>query len=183
MQNDYILHLDMDGVLTDFDTAFEAISGGVSSDEYKKQGKSPSKLYLSHGANFWRNLNWIEGGREIVNFAFSHFKVVRILSSAGTGKDWAKFKEVQAGKTDWLKQHVPQMEKKNIIIVPFHTLKARHAGPDRILVDDHDVNINGWVKAGGVGVLHNAENYQASLSTLQEYTSGPIKLREIVAAL
>lgn len=183
MQTDYILHLDMDGVLTDFDSAFEAISGGVSSEEYKAQGKSVSKLYLSKGADFWRNLQWIQGGRELLNFSLSHFKLVRILSSAGTGKDWAKFREVQAGKLDWLKQHAPQIEKKNVIIVPFHTLKARHAGPDRILVDDHDVNINGWLKAGGVGILHNAENWQATISTLQPYASGPIKLSEIVASL
>jgi len=183
MQNDYILHLDMDGVITDFDTAFEAISGGVTSEEYKKQGKSPSKLYLSHGAKFWENLNWERGGQEVLNFALTHFKVVRILSSAGTGKDWAKYKEVQSGKTAWLAKYAPQIEKKNIIIVPFHTLKARHAGSDRILVDDHDVNINGWVKAGGVGVLHASENWQASLSTLRHYTSVSGKPREKVAAI
>ena len=173
----------MDGVLTDLDTAFKEISGGVSSKEYKAQGNSPSKLYLSKGSEFWENLKWIQGGQELLEFSLSHFKVVRILSSAGTGKNWAKFKEVQSGKVKWLNQNAPQIEKKNIIIVPFHTLKARHAGLDRILVDDHDVNINGWVKAGGVGVLHASEDWQASLSTLREYTSGPIKLREIVKAL
>ena len=175
MQTDYILHLDMDGVLADFDTAFESISGGVSSEEYKKQGNSVSKLFLSQGSSFWENLNWEPGGQELLNFSLSHFKVVRILSSAGTGKDWVKYKEVQAGKTVWLNTHAPQIEKRNVIIVGFANLKARHAGPDRILVDDHTVNINSWTKAGGIGFLHNSKDWKRTISDLQVYANSPVE--------
>jgi hypothetical protein len=180
MQTEYILHLDMDGVLSDFDTAFEKISGGLSSAQYKASGKRPPDLYLSKGPEFWVNMDWIDGGKELLDFCLSNFKLVRILSSAGTGKNWVKYKEVVAGKTAWLATHAPQIDKKNIIIVPFHTLKARHAGPDRILVDDHDVNINAWNEAGGIGVLHHSENWQSTVTTLQRYSNGPIKLKEIV---
>lgn len=183
MQTEYILYLDMDGVLADFDSAFEKISGGLSADQYKAQGNSPSKLFLSQGPSFWRDLTWIQGGHELLNFSLANFKVVRILSSAGTGKDWKKYKEVQSGKMEWLATHIPQIPRRNIIIVPFHSLKARHAGPDRILVDDHTVNINGWVKAGGIGILHNSKNWQATIDELQQYASGPLKLKEIVDSL
>lgn len=183
MQTEYILHLDLDGVLSDFDSAFERISGGLTADEYKSQGKSPSKLYLSQGADYWRDLGWAKGGQEILSFSLSNFKLVRILSSAGTGKDWKKYKEVQAGKLDWLSKHAPQIPKRNVTIVPFTNLKARHAGPDRILVDDHARNIDGWKKAGGVGILHDSNNWQETIKELQEYASGPLKLSEIVATL
>jgi hypothetical protein len=185
MQSDLILHLDMDGVLTDFESAFKKIAGGVSPDEYKaKHGKkAEAELFLSKGMEFWRDATWLEGGKELVSFALSHFKLVRILSSAGSGKDWAKFKEIQAGKIMWIQTNVPQIQKKNIIIVPFPNLKARHSGPGRVLVDDRDTTIKQWNMKGGIGILHHHFNWQATIKELESYAGGPIKLKEIVESI
>lgn len=176
----------MDGVLTDFDAGFLKLSGGISVADYKaKYGKgSEATLYLGNPGPFFAGLNWIQGGKELVNLALTHFKVVRILSSAGTGKDWVKFKEVQAAKVGWVQANIPQIEKKNIIIVPFANLKAaRHSGPDRIIVDDKERTINQWKEKGGIGVLHKAAIWQSSINALLPYSSTPIKLKEIVEAL
>ena len=186
MPNEIILHLDMDGVLTDFDEGFKKISGGLTPDEYRtKHGRGgEASLFLRDGGNFFAGLDWIAGGRDLLDFATSHFKLVRILSSAGTGKDWEKFKEVQAGKLQWLATNAPQIQKKNIIIVPFANLKAaRHSGPDRILVDDKDTTIKNWNIRGGIGILHHHSNWQATIDDLQVLTDGPIKLKEIVEIL
>jgi len=185
MSSELILHLDLDGVLTDFDSAFMKIAGGLTPDEYKaKHGRgTESSVFLNNGGDFFSNLDWIQGGKELLRFSLSHFKLVRILSSAGTGKDWEKFKEVQAAKIGWLQKNAPQIEKKNIIIVPFANLKARHAGPNRILVDDKDTTIKQWLLKGGIGILHRHSDWTKTIETLQSYASGPIKLKEIVESL
>jgi len=174
MPNEIILHLDMDGVLTDFDEGFKKISGGLNPDEYRtKHGRGgEASLFLRDGGNFFAGLDWIAGGKELLSFATSHFKLVRILSSARTGKDWEKFKDVQAGKLKWLAANAPEIQKKNIIIVPFANLKAaRHSGPDRILVDDKDTTIASWRRYGGLGVLHRSIDYLKTIDELTLYIS------------
>ncbi len=186
MSNDVILYLDMDGVLTDFETAFRKLSGGINPDEYRRiHGRNgETSLFLKDGKRFFENLDWIEGGQEVFDFAIRHFKVVCILTSAGTGKDWNRFKEVQAGKLAWLAKNAPKIEKKNIIVVPFANLKAaRHAGPNRILVDDKDTTIENWNKRGGIGILHISSQWKKTIESLQDYAEGPIKLKEIVETL
>lgn len=185
MPSNLILHLDMDGVLCDFDHGFKQISGGISPEDYKaKYGKgTEAKLFLSKGPEFWAGLPWLEGGLELYKFAVANFQVVRILTSSGTGKDWVKFKEVAQGKTTWIETHIPGFPRKNIIIVPFPNLKARHAGPDRILVDDRDRTIALWIEKGGIGLLHHHSSWKNTIDDLKEYAAAPIKLKEIVDSL
>lgn len=181
-----ICFLDMDGVITDFEAAFKLISGGITSDQYRKiHGGASGELVLSRaGKDFWVNLDWIEGGKEVVDFALSHFKLVRILSSSGTGHDNKRYKEVADGKLQWLSENIPQIQKKNIIIVPFANLKAaRHSGVGRILVDDKDSTIKNWNVKGGVGILHHHTSWKNTITELQSLSSDPIKLKEIVDAL
>lgn len=184
MKSKLILHLDMDGVITDFDKAFSELSGGLDIDQYKEvRGESGFKLVIRQGAAFWENLEWIAGGKEILDFALRHYELVRILSSAGTGKDWKAFKAVSVGKLAWAAKNIPQIEKKNIVIVAFSNLKSRHAGPDRILVDDKEKTIKQWTDKGGIGILHHHSNWKATLEELRAYAAEPMRLREIVASL
>lgn len=160
----------MDGVLTDFDKGFKKLSGGLMPDEYRAtHGKNgEASLFLQDGKGFFESLEWIEGGRELLDFSLANFKLVRILTSAGTGKDWVRFKEVQAGKLQWLSVNAPQIQKKNIIVVPFANLKAaRHADVNRILVDDKDTTIKNWNLRGGIGILHHHSQWQDSIEYLR----------------
>lgn len=184
MKSKLILHLDMDRVITDFDKAFKEISGGLDVDEYKKvHGEGGFKLVLKQGKSFWTDLDWVPGGKEVLDFAVKHYELVRILSSAGTGRDWGSFKFVQAGKLEWAAKNMPQIEKKNIVIVPFSNAKSKHSGPDRILVDDKERTIKQWTDKGGIGILHHHSDWQATLDELRAYAAEPMKLKEIVAAL
>lgn len=180
-----ICFLDMDGVLTDFDESFKQISGGLDMDQYKKvHGRSGFDLVLERGQPFWSDLDWIDGGKEIVDFAMKHYNPVCILSSAGTGKDRIKFKEVREGKMAWITKHLPQIEKRNAIIVPFSTLKSRHAGPDRVLVDDTSSIIKQWVGKGGIGIRHDFLDWKKTISELELYSGqSPLDLKEIVESL
>jgi 5'(3')-deoxyribonucleotidase len=173
MKSNYILHLDLDGVLTDFDGAFAKVAEGLTPTDYAGKHGNPERkeLYFKQPVSFWADMKWIEGGRELVECALSHFKVVRILTSAGTGRDWKKFKEVSTGKHQWLETHLPMVDKKNIIVVPFANLKSRHSGPDRMLVDDKDTTITQFNEKGGIGILHLSSNWQNSVDELKEYAS------------
>ena len=176
----------MDGVITDFDGGFKKLSGGIGVKEYEAiHGKgSESTLYLTNPYSFFIGLEWIYGGKELVRFALSHFKVVRILSSAGTGDNWSKFKEVQEAKIRWVQSNIPQIEKQNIIIVPFASLKAaQYSGPNQIIVDDKDKTIKQWNEKGGIGILHVSFKWQATVNALFPYTKTPVKLKEIVETL
>ena len=83
----------------------------------------------------------------------------------------------------WLAENAPYIPKKHIIIVPFASLKSRHSGPNRILVDDKDTTIKQWRISGGVGILHFGSTWQNTINELQKYSVGNIKLREIVESI
>jgi hypothetical protein len=46
------------------------------------------------------------------------------------------------------------------------------ARPDKILIDDRQENIDAWIKAGGIGILHKGD-YADTLRRLQEAVAGP----------
>lgn len=184
MLSNLVLHLDMDGVLCDFDAGFVKISDGVIPSEYREKfgRKAENELFLSHGSAFWSELPWIEGGPELLRFGLDNFKLVRFLTSSGTGKDWTRFKEVAAGKTAWITKHAPSISSKQIIVVPFPNLKARHAGPDRILVDDREPTIKLWNEQGGIGIFHHHSTWKDTVESLKEQIASP-SLTEIVRSL
>lgn len=174
MKSNLILHLDLDGVITDFDTRFRKFSGGLSPEEYKDHHGSDGResLYSQLPIEFWIGMEWVKGGQQLVAFALEHFNVVRILTSTGTGNDWKRFKIVQNGKLQWLEKNIPQIEKKNILCVPYANFKAaRYAAPDRILVDDKKSTISSWEKRKGIGILHFSDTFQTTLITLQQYVN------------
>lgn len=184
--NDKIkLFFDLDGVVTDFDAAFRKISGGLSPEEYDQNyGRDKIyELYMGAGKDFWIGEDWIVGGKELINFGLKNFKFVYILSSAGTGKQWNKFKSVKEGKLEWMVRNIPQIEKKNIIIVPSNTFKANYATSTSILVDDKTKNVVAWIKKGGIGILHQSDNWESTIRELQSYTGRSIKLKEIVESI
>lgn len=53
------------------------------------------------------------------------------------------------GKRMWLRRHLPKYEKRAI----FCTVKELVAGPGKVLIDDHDPNVNKFAAVGGHAVL------------------------------
>ena len=67
-------------------------------------------------------------------------------------------------KHQWLERETPWILPANRLVVRRKRDKTLHANSN-ILVDDFDVNINNWVKAGGIGVLFlNAEQAEADIN-------------------
>lgn len=178
--SEYILYLDMDGVMVDFDGGFGKISNGNTIKQYSKlHGDNAARdQYLKAGLEFWTNLTWIRGGKELWDAASGLFERVHILSSAGT-RDEEKAKVVELGKRQWLKNNIPSIPASQIFIVRGKHRKQEYAAKNSILVDDVILTIKQWNSHGGYGILHNSSNYKKTIEDLEDI-SRPIKISEII---
>lgn len=177
---EYTLYLDMDGVLTDFDKGYtdlyySVIHGHMTKDEKKIAAQ---REYVKQGAQFWIDLPWMHGGKELWNAAHNLFETVCILSSA-QAKTKERGEAVTAGKKAWLKTHIPEVPDNQIFIVMDKTQKQDHSHKMAILVDDREDTIQMWQSKGGYGILHDSRQYKKSIEELEDIAR-PISLSEIV---
>jgi 5'(3')-deoxyribonucleotidase len=175
---DYQLYIDLDGVLVDF-------NGGYVDNYKKSKGtltnydeKEARKAYSSTGSEFWVDLKWIHGGKELWKSATSLFERVYILSSAGSG-DPTRGKEIVKGKRLWINKNIPELDQEKVFIVMGKDLKPQFANKASILIDDMPITIQRWNKEGGFGILHNSNHYKRTIEDLEDI-AGPIKLSELV---
>ena len=54
------------------------------------------------------------------------------------------------GKRIWRKRNLPSTK----LVLAQAAKKQNYANPNSILIDDRESNIDQWVKAGGIGILH-----------------------------
>ena len=192
---DYVLYLDLDGVLVDFSSGYRNLSEGINFDDYasrfnKDKGKQQytsmdqfradmaRKKYLESGVDFWANLSWLKGGPELWEASADLYETVCILSSTGT-VDPVRGAIVETGKRRWLKKNMPDMPEKNIFIVNGAHLKKTHSNPDSILVDDRSATIKDWKTRGGYGILHWWKQYLDTIEKLEALAT-PTMLSEII---
>lgn len=169
----------MDGVLVDFNQGFADIYysiQGKMDPEVKK--KEAGQLYIKAGAQFWADLDWEEGGKELWDTASNLFERVCILSSA-SAKTTERYEEVMAGKMLWLKKHTPEIPEDHIFIVGSKEQKQDYADKLSILVDDKAPTIQQWNAKGGYGIVHTASQYKKTIEELED-VARPISLAEIV---
>ena len=118
-----------------------------------KLDKETLRDLVSMDKNWWANLGWMSDGKELWNFMRKYDPI--ILSS-----DFDRTNSTQ-GKTKWVKKNLgPDVR---VIIVDN---KGDYATPDSLLIDDRQFVLDGFMDAGGQGLLHiSTEN------TIEEITS------------
>lgn len=94
---------------------------------------------------YWATMDWMPEGKELVKYIMNT-GLETIILTAGAG-DYAK-----NGKQMWLKKN--GLGDLDFNIVPKGTDKAMYADKDILLIDDKKENIDGFIKAGGMGILH-----------------------------
>ena len=142
---DYKIHLDMDGVITDFNSQFEELTGMMPNDFESKYGiKGFWEAIDKAGVGFWRGMKWMPDGEELYNKVsqFDH----ELLSSPSRG-DSSKI-----GKRLWRRDKTPNTK----LTLAYSANKKNYAAPNHILIDDRADNINQWKNAGGIGILHTS---------------------------
>ena len=176
---EYILYLDMDGVLVDFEGGYQKKYGKTIKEVAEEEGnKAAYDKWLASGIQFWANLDWLHGGQELLKTATGLFERVGILSSAGS-TDPDKFNMAKTGKLLWLKKNAPSLNQSDIHIVERKYKKKLYASKSSILVDDVPGTIKEFNQAGGYGVLHDYRRYKKTIETLED-VARPMNLSEIV---
>jgi 5'(3')-deoxyribonucleotidase len=95
---------------------------------------------------FWKYLDWTHEGREIeeaVRCEFDSNNIRLLTTPMDHPGSWT-------GKAMWVNRHLSLYNKRLIVTqVPKHEF----AGPDTLLIDDKDQNIEEFRAAGGQGIL------------------------------
>ncbi len=159
-KTEWRIFLDMDGVISDFDT--HAKDNGVLDEKGQ-----PKWDLLS--LDWWSTMPAFKGARKFYD-ALKDFAPVRFLTAPILSKDCF------TGKAMWIQKFLPNpggfaYGLLSLIICP---AKDKHflARPNHILVDDREKNIKEWETAGGVGVHHKGD-YAETLAKVADIMSRP----------
>lgn len=158
-----IVYFDMDGVLADFDGAFEKLFGkstdSVNDDELWR-------LIASYGRDrFFSELPWMPGGQEMFKFAWDNFLQVKILSALGRSDKIDG--QTTKGKLTWLRHNLPQLRMDDIILVPNKHKKRHYSKPGDIIIDDNETVIQEWTRKGGIAIFHKTAS--ETIAILKKY--------------
>lgn len=155
MANTTLCFLDMDGVLADFEGGICASLGRKSPyldaasygtfDMEKLWNISAEEFWRGTQRNgFWRDLEKTPEADAIVELACSTFGVDNVCILTAPSRDSRCIPE----KSQWIAKHYPHL-RNNML---FGSAKRFLAGPNRLLLDDRDANIENFYQAGGWGI-------------------------------
>ena len=140
---DYKIYCDMDGVLADFESGYEELTGVDLKGEFKKGDDFWDPIKVA-GVGFWAGLKWMPDGQKLWDY-LKPFNP--ILLSAPSREQSSRI-----GKHVWVKHKIPGTK----LILRYASQKQELATPESILIDDRQVNIDQWEAAGGIGILHTS---------------------------
>jgi len=151
------IFLDLDGVLTDFDSAVRELgpeaSEGLAEDAEKEKKQVMWDKIEDAGINFWANMKWLPDGKKVWDIVKDKNPI--LLTAPGL------YNFARGGKELWVKEHLPGVQ------LYFENAKENYAEMDTILIDDRADNINGFIEAGGEGIVYESpEQTQEELDKL-----------------
>lgn len=156
------IYLDMDGVISDFHKKYvELFNVHPSGYRERKEEENGYWDQFVNDKNF-EKLDWYPGGVELLAFIQQLDIPVEILTSSGGKKH---HEAVAAQKKVWLNKHGFTYP---VNVVAGRDKKAHFATHDSLLIDDTADVIEGFVAAGGIGILHKGDVGQ-TIETLQKH--------------
>jgi hypothetical protein len=148
----YQIYCDMDGVLTYFNGSARKI--GYDGPLPAPKGPDREKLWsmvLEDPEKFWGDMPWLPGGKRIWK-TIEPFKPV-LLTSVASDMNSKLGVEGKKGKQRWIKRELGNEYLNTALIVSSGT-KDKYVSQNSILIDDDKDNIDSWISAGGIGILH-----------------------------
>ena len=141
------IFLDQDGVLADFESGLTKAVGYKVDLTAKIDVYDIEKRKLT-AQRLFRNLDPLPDAWKLVDWCMNSGIHTEILTSAGTVNRTLVVKD----KIDWIRRYVHP----HWIVIPTFsgTQKAAFAHKKAVLIDDRQRNIDYWVEAGGIGILH-----------------------------
>lgn len=140
----YKIFCDMDGVLVDFRKGYKELTGIDIGDEYHSTDEFWTPINNA-GKEFWENLEWMPDGQRLWNYLGEYYP---ILLSSPSRKGFGS----REGKKNWVDREMPGTP----LIMTYSFHKQKYSGPNNILIDDRDSNIEEWISKGGIGILHTS---------------------------
>ena len=152
---DYKIYCDMDGVLVDFESGYEKLTGIDLKGEYRPGVEDFWKPIEQAGVKYWASLKWMPDGKQLWGYIKQY--TPELLSAP------SKSESSKIGKYVWVKNNLPGTK----LILRYASRKKELANPESILIDDRQINIDQWEAAGGIGILHtSADNTISQLKKL-----------------
>jgi len=158
-------YVDMDGTITDFAGAVEALgpeaAEGLSYGTTKEQKDTMFKAIEKAGPEFWSQMAWAPDGQILWNFVKNLNPV--LLSSPGEDGLFRTYAEL--GKRIWVQDHMPGTP---LFLEPD---KFRYAERDAVLIDDMKDNVGAWIQCGGIGIQHT--NAVSTIEKIKQLIDSP----------
>ncbi|MEZ0225106.1 MAG: hypothetical protein ACAH83_11175 [Alphaproteobacteria bacterium] len=148
---EFKIYCDMDGVLTDFDSHAKA------HNKFNEKGQ-PKWEELDY--DWWSTMPAYEGAKE---FDAELRKLGRTRKLSAPILNVGCFR----GKAEWIKNFRGSSFGLLDLLLARAEAKNLLARPNHILVDDRQKNIDQWVAAGGIGILHTGD-YADTLKRIRE---------------
>jgi len=151
----YKVYVDLDGVIVDFvkgvkDRFDIDMNDHNQWDDFKKENWDK---VTSLGPKFWSDLPWTKDGKQLWNYVKEYNPVILSAYPKNPGGK----EQALSGKRDWLSHHINSNVAKQALLVRSEE-KKKWAGDKAILIDDRKDNIQQWINAGGIGILHRNSN-------------------------
>lgn len=156
-------HIDLDGVLADFDGAVQALGIDHGPDmnrsrEHMSDAQRAAKdaLYARiSGMDFFRHLPLMPGALDIWTLLTPHYPT--ILTAVPRFKDPDAFARAAEDKYRWVCDYIAPIPRARFVATTSrekpNNMRA-NPGHLQLLIDDRKKNIEAWQAAGGTGVLH-----------------------------
>ena len=143
------IYCDMDGVLCDFKTAAEKVTG-MPIMKWMYASKSEKWQKIKDTPKFWHTLPWQAGGRQLWSY-ISKFDPHILSAYVEESYD----PNCIPGKTKWLSKNagISNRSKINLVRRKEKKLFAKKGNPS-ILIDDYEKNVREFINAGGTGIHH-----------------------------
>jgi len=160
------IYFDMDGVLADFDRGVRELCGLETPDQKNITPEWDDLMWekIREVGHFYDRLELMPGAKEMFDTVYGAYEE-RCEILTGIPKEKRKIETAGQDKINWMKRVLSDSIKVNVCLRAQKIEKC--TGPDCILIDDLQKNIDEWNAAGGTGILHmNAEQTLKTLSEL-----------------
>jgi len=158
-KDNYIIFCDMDGVLTDFDKAAQQLDPNI----FKLPLNEMWNKIQNKGVEFWSDMDWIEGGKELWNYLI-YYNPKLLTALPGLSDDDPTKHYASEGKKIWVRKNLGPKYLKRLILTTSPE-KQKFANVNSILIDDTEKLINQWENNHGIGILHT--NTVNTINTLK----------------
>jgi len=147
---DYVIYVDMDGVLADLQSFIKKLTGRAlrDDDKYDKESWKQFHDHMKDGNKTFEEFKKLPDTDKLWSYIRKYKP--HILTATGTNLADEAAKQKRA----WVKKHLTGFDQ---IHTPQKSAqKAKWAWPDAILIDDRMKSIGPWREKGGIGIHHKS---------------------------